>query len=117
MYDANLEESRAFHSRHDDLVTFRWVRCSFVFSHANVHSITFSYTLPEAHFIAYGYTYTDDGPVWSGDYSLHNDSRACVQFDNGSSRCDYYVRNGDRIELITTDGLRFPVRNQSVAAK
>ena len=64
---------------------------------------------------AYGYTYTDDGPVWAGRYSLHDDSRVCVAFDNGSSRCDLFVRDGERVVLITADGLRFPVRNRSVA--
>lgn len=59
----------------------------------------------------YGYTYTDDGPVWGGTYTLGNPSEVCVDFDNGSSRCDLLVRNGDQIVLVTADGLRFPVRN------
>ena len=63
----------------------------------------------------YGYTYTDDGPVWAGDYTIGKDSNVCVAFDNGSNRCDLIVINGETIVLITTDGLRFPVRNQSVA--
>ena len=63
----------------------------------------------------YGYTYTDHGPVWAGDYAIGNDSDVCVAFDNGSTRCDLIVKNGETIVLITTDGLRFPVRNQSVA--
>ena len=63
----------------------------------------------------YGYTYTDDGPVWAGDYTVGTDSDVCVAFDNGSNRCDLIVMNGETIVLITTDGLRFPVRNQSVA--
>jgi hypothetical protein len=64
---------------------------------------------------AYGYTYTDDGPVWAGRYSVYDESRVCVDFDNGSARCDLFVRDGERIVLITADGLRFPVRNRSVA--
>ena len=63
----------------------------------------------------YGYTYTDDGPVWSGRYEVADESRVCVAFDNGSSRCDLFVRNGERIVLINADGTRFPVRNRSVA--
>ena len=63
----------------------------------------------------YGYTYSDDGPVWSGRYEVHDDSRVCVDFDNGSSRCDRFVLNGERIVLIIDDGTRFPVRNRSVA--
>ena len=63
----------------------------------------------------YGYTYTDDGPVWSGRYELFGDSRVCVNFENGSNRCDFFVRAGERVVLITTDGTRFPVRNRTVA--
>ena len=65
----------------------------------------------------YGYTYTDDGPVWAGDYTIGDDSEVCVAFDNGSARCDTIVMKWETIVLITTDGLRFPVRNQSVAAE
>lgn len=59
----------------------------------------------------YGYTYTDDGPVWRGRYSTHDDSRVCVDFQNGSARCDWIVRDGERVVLITKDGTRFPIRN------
>lgn len=62
----------------------------------------------------YGYSYTDDGPVWSGQYTLGNDSRVCVTFENGSSRCDMFVMDADRAVLITDDGTRFPVRNFTV---
>ncbi len=58
----------------------------------------------------YGYTYTDDGPVWSGVWRTDADSRVCVDFDNGSSRCDHIVLDGDRTVLIIEDGTRFPVR-------
>lgn len=63
----------------------------------------------------YGYTYTDDGPVWAGDYHFGDDGKVCVDFDNGSSRCDLMVLSNERLVLVTTDGTRFPVRNQSVA--
>lgn len=62
----------------------------------------------------YGYTYTDDGPVWRGRYTLFDESRVCVEFENGSARCDRFVRDGARVVLITTDGTRFPVRNLTV---
>ncbi|NNE81353.1 MAG: hypothetical protein HKN18_13890 [Silicimonas sp.] len=62
----------------------------------------------------YGYTYTDNGPVWSGQYSLFDESRVCVDFDNGSRRCDHFVQDGARVVLVTEDGLRFPIRNRSV---
>lgn len=61
----------------------------------------------------YGYTYTDDGPVWAGDYTIHDQSRVCVTFDNGSSRCDHFVRDGARVVLVIEDGTRFPARQIS----
>lgn len=59
----------------------------------------------------YGYTYTDDGPVWSGRYRTQDDSRLCVDFDNGFARCDVFVMDGNRLVLVTADGTRFPIRN------
>lgn len=64
----------------------------------------------------YAYTYTDDGPEWTGIYSFSDDSIVCVDFDNGSNRCDRFVRNGERLVLIIEDGTRFPVRNRTVYA-
>ena len=65
----------------------------------------------------YVYTYTDDGPEWIGAYSLADDSTVCVDFDNGSSRCDRLVMAGANPVLIIDDGTRFPVRNLSVYAE
>ena len=62
----------------------------------------------------YGYTYNDGGPVWRGTYLFQDDSQVCVAFENGSARCDTFVRDGTTVTLITTDGLRFPVRNITV---
>ena len=62
----------------------------------------------------YAYTYTDDGTAWTGTYRLLDDSLVCVDFDNGSRRCDRFVRNGERVVLIIEDGTRFPVRNLTV---
>ena len=62
----------------------------------------------------YSYTYTDDGPVWTGQFNVSDGSRVCVAFDNGSHRCDRIVRDGERVVLITNDGLRFPIRNRTV---
>lgn len=62
----------------------------------------------------YYYTYTDDGPEWTGRFKVSDNSRVCVDFDNGSSRCDQFVISGDRVVLVTEDGLRFPVRNRTV---
>ena len=65
---------------------------------------------------AYAYTYTDDGPAWTGTYTVADDSLVCVDFDNGSRRCDRFVRDGERVVLVIEDGTRFPVRNLSVYA-
>lgn len=65
----------------------------------------------------YEYTYTDDGPVWAGAYRMAEGSAVCVDFDNGSERCDVFVKDGVRVVLITADGLRFPVRNITVAGE
>ena len=62
----------------------------------------------------YGYTYTDDGPVWSGRYAIVGLSEVCVDFDNGSRRCDFLVNDGNRMILVTSDGTRFPIRNITV---
>ncbi|MXQ08528.1 hypothetical protein GQ651_11790 [Alphaproteobacteria bacterium GH1-50] len=61
----------------------------------------------------YGYTYTDDGPVWAGTWRTEGESRVCVAFDNGSARCDRMVENAGRLVLIIADGTRFPVRTVS----
>jgi hypothetical protein len=62
----------------------------------------------------YSYTYTDDGPAWTGAFEVFDNSEVCVDFDNGSRRCDQFVLANDRTVLVTTDGLRFPVRNRTV---
>jgi len=62
----------------------------------------------------YAYTYTDDGPPWTGDHSFQDNGQVCVAFDNGSERCDTIVLKGERLVLIIEDGTRFPVRNLSV---
>lgn len=61
---------------------------------------------------AYSYTYSAEnggGTAW-GSYRLLPDGSICVDFVNGFSRCDLYVRNGERVILITEEGARFPVR-------
>lgn len=61
---------------------------------------------------AYAYHYEPGGPAWEGTYETQDDSAVCVAFVNGSARCDTYVMNGARLYLLTTDGLRFPVRER-----
>lgn len=63
---------------------------------------------------SYGYTYTDNGPVWTGHFEVFDESRVCVDFDNGSRRCDIFIQTGDQVVLVTADGTRFPVRNLTV---
>lgn len=61
---------------------------------------------------AYSYTFAAQnggGTAW-GSYHIAEDGSVCVDFTNGTSRCDLYVRNGDRIVLITEAGERFPVQ-------
>ena len=57
----------------------------------------------------YAYTY-DGGGTAHGTYSIREDSTVCVDFDNGFSRCDLFVRDGQRLVLITEKGERFPIR-------
>lgn len=56
------------------------------------------------------YRYSDDGERVPGDYEVMEDSRVCVRFDNGFSRCDYVVRNGDRHLMVIDNGERYPVK-------
>jgi len=58
---------------------------------------------------AYSYTYDQGGTAY-GRYTISDDSTVCIAYDNGFSRCDMYVRNGERLVLLTEDGLRFPIR-------
>ena len=66
------------------------------------------------------------GPIqvfWSGDghplpeidraegvYRIEADGSVCVDFINGFSRCDLYVRSGDRVILLDEKGDRYPLR-------
>lgn len=58
----------------------------------------------------YTYTYANDGGTGYGYWEITGDSTVCIEFVNGFSRCDRYVRNGDRLILQTADGERFPIR-------
>lgn len=61
---------------------------------------------------AYEYRYRPGDPPFRGTWETE-DSAVCVTFDNGFDRCDTIVRAGGRLVLITAEGLRFPVRQQS----
>ncbi|MDA7428490.1 hypothetical protein PGB28_08460 [Primorskyibacter aestuariivivens] len=59
----------------------------------------------------YTYTYADDGGTGYGYFEVMEDSRVCIEFVNGFSRCDAYVTDAqDRLVVITEAGDRFPVR-------
>ena len=61
---------------------------------------------------AYSFTYSAEngGGTAFGTYRIAEDGSICVDFRNGFSRCDLYVRNGDRLILINEKGERYPVR-------
>lgn len=56
----------------------------------------------------YSYIYKDGGRS-AGEFRIGADGSVCVDFYNGRSRCDLYVRNAGRLYLITEKGDRFPV--------
>lgn len=58
---------------------------------------------------AYSYTY-DGGGTAFGHFEVGENGVICIDYPNGWSRCDMYVRNGDRLVLLTEKGERFPIR-------
>ncbi|WP_282078131.1 hypothetical protein [Epibacterium ulvae] len=61
---------------------------------------------------AYAYTYgieNGSGTAW-GTYRIAQDGSICVDFINGTMRCDLLVRSAGRVVVITETGDRFPVR-------
>ncbi len=58
----------------------------------------------------YAYRYTADGDDWTGRWTTNDASQVCVDFDNGSARCDTIVRAGERLVMIIENGDRFPVK-------
>ncbi|SMX26541.1 hypothetical protein TRP8649_00623 [Pelagimonas phthalicica] len=58
----------------------------------------------------YSYTYANDGGTAYGYWDINPAGAVCIQFLNEQTRCDMYVKNGDRLILITEEGHRFPVR-------
>ncbi|WP_170469466.1 hypothetical protein [Ruegeria arenilitoris] len=58
---------------------------------------------------AYSYTYAS-GDAAFGTYSIAEDGSVCIAYRNGFSRCDLYVRSGERLILIDEKGDRYPVR-------
>ncbi|WP_108852754.1 hypothetical protein [Albidovulum aquaemixtae] len=58
---------------------------------------------------AYAYVY-EGGDRAEGRYRIEEDGSVCVDFRNGWSRCDLYVRNGGRVLLIDEKGDRYPLK-------
>ncbi|OYX45382.1 MAG: hypothetical protein B7Z02_02135 [Rhodobacterales bacterium 32-67-9] len=58
---------------------------------------------------SYAYVYSNEDRA-EGRYRVEADGSVCVDFVNGFSRCDLYVRNGGRVLLIDRKGDRYPVR-------
>ncbi len=56
----------------------------------------------------YAYTY-QGGRAFEGGYLVQDDGSICVDFDNGTQRCDLYVLHGDRLVMLSENGRRFPV--------
>ncbi|AXI53424.1 hypothetical protein SuNHUV7_08450 (plasmid) [Pseudoseohaeicola sp. NH-UV-7] len=59
---------------------------------------------------AYSYTYANDGGSAFGTFSVRDDGAVCIDYKNGFSRCDLYVRSGANMVMITQKGERFPIR-------
>jgi len=59
---------------------------------------------------AYSYTYANNGGTAFGRFRLAGEGQICIDYRNGFSRCDMYVRNGGRLVLLTENGERFPIK-------
>ncbi len=59
---------------------------------------------------AYSYKYTENDRPWLGTWTVSENSKGCVAFENGSSRCDPIVPDGTRLVMVIADGTRVPVR-------
>ena len=62
---------------------------------------------------AYSYTYANGGGTAFGRFRIEDDGVICIDYRNGFSRCDLYVRNGGRLVLLTEDGERYPVKAET----
>lgn len=58
----------------------------------------------------YTYTYAGDGGTAYGYWEISDDATVCIAFVNGFSRCDVYVKDGDRLVMLDEKGARYPVR-------
>ncbi len=58
---------------------------------------------------SYSYTYRGGGTAF-GTFEVGADGMICISYQNGWSRCDKYILNGERLVLLTEEGDRFPIR-------
>ncbi len=70
----------------------------------------------QAHFYEDGrYTYAYDegaGGYAYGWFDVAEGGVICIDYVNGSSRCDLYVESAGRLLMIDAEGNRFPVRSE-----
>lgn len=66
---------------------------------------------------AYSYTYANNGGTAFGRFRVEGDGQICIDYRNGFSRCDMYVRNGGRLILLTEDGERYPIKIEKDVAR
>ena len=59
---------------------------------------------------SYSYTYANGGGTAFGRFRVEGQGTICIDYRNGFSRCDKYVRNAGRLVLLTENGQRFPVK-------
>ncbi|SFT33296.1 hypothetical protein [Sedimentitalea nanhaiensis] len=59
---------------------------------------------------AYSYTYANGGGSAFGVFHIAEDGRVCINYRNGFSRCDIYVRKNGVLLMLSEAGERFPVR-------
>ncbi len=61
---------------------------------------------------SYSYTYANNGGTAFGRFRVVGMGQICIDYRNGFSRCDMYVRNGGRLVLLTEDGERYPIKRE-----
>lgn len=65
---------------------------------------------------SYSYTYANNGGTAFGRFRVEGQGQICIDYRNGFSRCDMYVRNAGRLVLLTENGERYPIKiEESVA--
>lgn len=58
---------------------------------------------------SYSYSY-DQGATAYGRFAVGDDGVVCIEYRNGRTRCDRFVRSHGRLVMLTEDGQRFAIR-------